>query len=125
MEGFALIYLSFALPFALVMAVICMLVRKFVQLPRIVTLVGSATLLFAPSWAPATIAIVPVPFGLLVGLTVLDGEWAELANWIGRYPMWHAISFPATAVVAYVVVRLLPSNSSLQTAAPNGRAPVS
>lgn len=71
-----------------------------------------ATLLLAPSWGPATIVMVPVPFGILFLTAVLTWSWGELAKWVIMFPLWHAVAFPLTACVSYFFVRKLPLNPS-------------
>lgn len=105
------IFFSFFLPALLVWSCVWFLVRRLPLIPRIALLVFAATLLITPSWAPATIITVPVPFGFLLGVTLITGSWNELVGMLGLFPIWHAIAFPVTASVFYVVVRLLLSNT--------------
>jgi hypothetical protein len=112
----------FFLPALLVMAVIWFLVRRLSAALRLVILVMSATVLLTPSWGPATIVVVPVPFGFLFVIALFTGEWADLGRWMTLFPIWHSIAFPATAVVSYVIVRLLLSNRSLQPTPDSGAA---
>lgn len=74
---------------------------------RSLVLVVVATLLLTPSWGPATIVVVPVPFGVLFLTTLLTWTWGEFAKWVTMFPLWHAIAFPATACVSYFLVRKL------------------
>jgi hypothetical protein len=109
-----LTYFMFAIPAFIVVVVIGYLVRRLSLGSRIAFVVLASTLLLTPSLGPATIAVVPVPFGLLLVFTIVDGDWGNLANWVTSYSLWHTVAFPATAVVSYVVVRLLPPNNSFK-----------
>ena len=85
-------------------------VRRMPDSGRSFVLVVVATLLLTPSWGPATIVVVPVPFGILFLTTLLTWSWGELAKWVGTFTLWHAIAFPATACVSYLLVRKLLSS---------------
>lgn len=82
-------------------------VRRMPDSRRSFVLVLVATLLLTPSWGPATIFVVPVPFGILFFTTLLTWSWSELAKWMAIFPLWHALAFPATACLSYLVVRKL------------------
>ena len=82
-------------------------------------LVVTSTLLLTPTLGSATIAVVPVTFGWLLLPSIATGSWSDLANWVMAYPAWHAFAFPATAILAYLVLRRVrPNNSFKRTAAP-------
>lgn len=66
-----------------------------------------ATLLLAPSWGPATIVVVPVPFGVLFFTALWTWTWGGLLKWVTMFPLWHAIAFPATAFLSHFLVRKL------------------
>lgn len=85
-------------------------VRRMPDPRRSLVVVVVATLLLTPSFGPATIAAVPVPFGILFLATLFTWSWGELANWVLMFPLWHVVAFPATACVAYFLVRKLPSS---------------
>ena len=112
------IFFSFFLPAILVWGGVWFLFRRLSFIPRIAILVISAALLITPSWAPATIVTVPVPFGFLLGIALFTGGWSELVGTLGFFAIWHAIAFPATAVVFYIIVRLLFSNKRFKPTAP-------
>ncbi len=109
-----LTYLMLAIPAFIVVAIVGYLVRGLSLSRRISSVVLASTLLLTPSLGLATIAVVPVPFGILLVLTTIDGNLKHLADWIVSYSLWHTVAFPATAVVSYVVVRLLPPNNSFK-----------
>lgn len=78
--------------------------------PGRAVLVVASTLLLTPSWGPATITWVTVPFGMPLAFAVLDWHFDSLWEMIGLFPRWHAVAFPVTAVLAYLVARkLLPA----------------
>lgn len=79
---------------------------------RSLVLVVVATVLLAPSWGPATIVVVPVPFGILFLTALLTWTWDELITWVTMFPLWHVIAFPVTACLSYFLVRKLRSSQS-------------
>lgn len=79
---------------------------------RSLVLVVVATLLLTPSWAPATIVVVPAPFGFLFLTALLTWTWGELAKWVTMFPLWHAIAFPVTACLSYLLIRRLSLSQS-------------
>jgi hypothetical protein len=103
-------------PLALIWVGIWYLLRKRSSSTRTFVLVPLATLFFTPGWGPATIAIVPVPFGLLFGIAAISFHWAELASVmkLAPTPYWYFIAFPVTAVVAYGLWKFVLSNYSFQ-----------
>ena len=108
------LYAMLLVPAIIVVVGIAFLVRRLSPVLRITLLVLSATLLLTPSWAPAIVTM-PVPFGFLLVSVVISGAWAEHLRLVQLCPVWHAIAFPATALVAYVVVRHLLSNRRIET----------
>jgi hypothetical protein len=109
----------FFLPAVLVWWAVWPLSRRLSCVSRTAALVISGTLLLTPSWGPATIVAVPVPFGFLLGVTLFTGSWSELASLVNLFPTWHLVAFPATATALYVAVRLLLSNQRFK---PTGHA---
>lgn len=79
---------------------------------RTLVLIVVVTLLLTPSWGPATIVVIPVPFGTLFFTALLTWSWGELARWVGMFPLWHAIAFPATACGSFILIRKLLSRKS-------------
>jgi hypothetical protein len=100
------LFVTLFIPAMLVVAGIAYATRRMAPIPRIGVFVASATLVLTPSWGPATIVMVPVPFGLHVVLALAHGELRDLASLIADYSIWHAIAFPATATLSYVLARL-------------------
>jgi hypothetical protein len=98
------------IPFALIMWGISHIMRKRTQSARTVAIVLAATLMFTPGWGPATIMIVPVPFGVLFLASLVTFRWNELFGVMDLAPMWYIVAFPATALAAYGCRRLLLSN---------------
>jgi hypothetical protein len=113
----------FFIPAVLVWGGVWFLVRRLSIVLRIISLVLTATLLFTPSWGPATITAVPVPFGFLLGAALFSGAWSEIIGMVTMFPVWHAVAFPATAAVFYLIVRRLLSNKPSQPIAPTNGAP--
>jgi uncharacterized membrane protein YwaF len=100
-------------PIGLVLAGILYLLRNRAASTRAAAFVISTTVLCTPGWGPATIAIVPVPFGLLFGVAAVSFHWGELVDVMRLAPpYWYVVSFPATAAAAYVLWKYLLSNQS-------------
>ncbi|RDS81372.1 hypothetical protein DWU99_16985 [Dyella psychrodurans] len=114
-------YLAFAVLMFLPLLGTWFMVRCMPDPQRSLILVTAATLLLTPSWGPATITVVLVPFGFLFIVTLFTWSWSELAGWVSLFPLWHAIAFSATALISYFVIRKLPSNKSF-TANASGAA---
>lgn len=110
---FAMVYLMISAPFALIWVGASCLLGKCSKITRTAVLVPLATLLFTPGLGPATIAIVPVPFGFLFGIALVSFDWGWLVEVMGLAPnYWYFITFPATAVAAYILWKLALSNQS-------------
>jgi len=118
--GIAVTYIMMLLvtgwPFALLLVGILYLLRKRTAFTRTAVFVPLATLFFTPAWGPATIAIVPVPFGVIFGISAITLDWGGLiyAINLAPSPYWYFIAFPATAIVAYGLWRFVLSNYSFQ-----------
>jgi hypothetical protein len=82
---------------------------------RTVLIVSCATLLLTPGWGPATITMVPVPFGLLLGITIFSGHLNDAADVVLVAPRWYAIAFPVTALVVYLFRKSLSSSGTPQS----------
>ena len=109
-----LIILMMFVPPLLVVLAIGFMTHRLRPAIRILAIVLSAALLLTPSFGPATIAVVPAPFGYLVLGAVLGDGWGALMDLLIQYPIWHAVAFPATAFVAYLVSRRLRPNNSFK-----------
>lgn len=107
-------YLAFAAPMFLLLIGVWYAVRRMHDPWRSLVLVAMATLLLTPSLGPATITVVPVPFGFLFTVTLFTWSWGELAGLVGLFPLWHAIAFPSTALVSYLLIRRLLSGNSFR-----------
>jgi hypothetical protein len=114
MGSYLAIYVAFAAPLFLLVLAVWFLVRKLETGARLASVVLTSTLLLSPSWGSATIVTVPVPFGFLLLAAVVDGSLSSLTQLVALFPIWHTVAFPATAVVSYVVVRVLLSNNSFK-----------
>jgi hypothetical protein len=111
---YAAFFLVLSLPLLVVIAVLGVLVRNLRFSVRVAILVVSATILLTPSLGPATITFVPVPFGYLLGITAVTGTWPHVLDTVNLFPRWHAVAFPATAVLCYFVLRWVLSNNSVR-----------
>jgi hypothetical protein len=101
------------LPYGLILWACTRLTRGKSLRLRTGLLVAVVTLLFTPVWGPATIAVVPVSFGVLLAASSIALSWSGLMNALELSPAWwYAVAFPATAIVAYGCIRLLLSNNS-------------
>jgi hypothetical protein len=107
---YLLIQLVLLLPFALVLIAVSRLMRKRSASMRTLSAVITATILFTPGMAPATIALAPVPFGLLFGFALITFAWPQLIQLMALTPIWYVVAFPATATIAYCCHKLLLSN---------------
>ena len=107
-------YLAFAVLMLLPLLGVWFMVRRMPDSQRSLILVAAATLLLTPSWGPVTITVVLVPFGLLFIVTLFTWSWGELAGLVSLFPLWHAIAFPVTALISYLVIRKRPSNNSFK-----------
>ena len=105
---FVFFYLAFAALMFLPLFGVWFMVKRMPDSQRTIILVATATLLLTPSWGPATITVVLVPFGLLFLVTLFTWSWGELAALVSLFPLWHAIAFPVTAFISYVVIRKRP-----------------
>ena len=112
--AFTLTFLLFFAPALALTLLIGWLTRGLPSKIHTSLLVVVASLFLTPTWGPATIAVVPVTFGWLFIPTLLTGAWTDLGSWIRNYPLWHAIAFPTTAVISYLVVRKVRSNNSFK-----------
>jgi hypothetical protein len=111
---YAAFFLVLSLPLIVAIAVLGVLVRKLQFSARVAILVVSATLLLTPSMGPATITFVPVPFGYLLGITAATGAWTHVLDMVYLFPKWHAVAFPATAVLSYFLLRWVLSNNRFE-----------
>ncbi|WP_162374857.1 hypothetical protein [Pseudoxanthomonas sangjuensis] len=70
------------------------------------------TLFVAPSLGSATIALVSIPFAFILLATVISFDLSGLVWALQEWPLWHAVAFPATLLVALAIFhRLRPNNS--------------
>lgn len=107
-------YLAFAVLMLIPLLGVWFMVRRMSDPARSVILVVTATLLLTPTWGPATITVVLVPFGFLFTVTLFTWSWGELAGLVSLFPLWHAIAFPITAFISYYLIRKWSSNNSFK-----------
>jgi hypothetical protein len=93
-------YLALAALMFLPLLGVWFMAKRMPDSQRSLILVAAATLLLTPSWGPATITVVLVPFGFLFIVTLFTWSWSELAGLVSLFPLWHAIAFPATAMIS-------------------------
>ncbi|MBQ0779638.1 MAG: hypothetical protein KBT79_02405 [Thalassolituus oleivorans] len=80
------------------------------QLPgehRVTVCTAIYTLLFTPSWAPATIVAVPMPFGVMLGVGALTGAPNEIVDLLWFFWWWHLPAFIITGLISYKVATKL------------------
>ena len=109
-----LIFLVMLIPPLIAVLVLSLISRRLRPTVHTSLIALSSVLLLTPSLGPATIAVVPTPFGYLLLATVMGDGWGELMNWLMQYPLWHALAFPATALIAYLTIHWLRPNNSFK-----------
>lgn len=76
---------------------------------RYLAAIAAFTLLVTPTLGSATIAVVAVPFAFVLLSGVVSFDPSVLAWTLREWPLWHAVSFPCTMLVAMVIFhRLFP-----------------
>lgn len=78
-------YLAFAVLMLLPLLGVWLMIRRMPDLQCSLILVVAATLLLTPSWGPATITVVLVPFGLLFFVTLFTWSWGGGARRVGEH----------------------------------------
>ena len=74
---------------------------------RYVAAVAAFTLLVTPSFRSTTVALVCVPFAFVLLAAVVSLDPSGLAWVLREWPLWHAVAFPVTLLVALLVFRRL------------------
>ncbi|WP_064792103.1 hypothetical protein [Shewanella woodyi] len=100
----------------LCVAVVATLLAK--QLPETMRVRFSTviyTLLFTPSWAPATIVVVPIPFGVMLGVGALTGALNEILDLLLLFWWWHLPAFIVTGFISYKVASKVFGVSNVQS----------
>jgi hypothetical protein len=118
----AFIFLMMLVPPLLVVLVLGFITRRSRPATHLSLVVLSSVLLLTPSFGPATIAVVPAPFGYLFLAGLLGDGWDALISWVMQYPLWHAIAFPLTALLTYLVAKWLRPNNSFKPTPLRGAA---
>lgn len=90
-----------------------------IRLPVFIALV---MLLITPSLAPATIVVIPMPFGVLFFSGISGGFINELPSLLFTFWVWHIIAFPLTGFFGYYIGKKVLSNKSNQQDARKVRA---
>ena len=65
------------------------------------------TLVVTPTWAPATIAAVPVPFGFLLIISLAGNAFHELIGLLAMFWEWHLVAFPLVFAASYFSYALI------------------
>ena len=89
-------------------------VRRMPIKARLPVFVSVAVLLATPSWAPATIVAVPIPFGVLFFGSFFGGFIHELPELLLVFWWWHLIAFPLVGLISYFVGRKVLFNKKPQ-----------
>ena len=71
-------------------------------------------LLFTPSLAPATIVMVPIPFGVMLGVGAVTGAPNEILDLLLVLWWWHIPAFFITGFVSRKVAKKLVGTSSVK-----------
>jgi hypothetical protein len=67
----------------------------------------SFALILTPAWAPATIAEIPLPLGVLITAGVFGGFLSDLVTLVEIHPVWYLVTMPSTFVIGFLVGLLL------------------
>jgi hypothetical protein len=120
---YAFLQLILLIPFGLIICGVMFLARYRSRYTRATIFVVCVTLLCTPAWGPATIAMAPVPFGLIFGVAATSFHWHALLDIMGMAPLhWYFVAFPATAIVAYALWWFVFSNCSFKRTREKPRA---
>jgi hypothetical protein len=120
--AFAITFLIFFIPALGLVALIGWLTQRMTRKTHNLLLVFLSCLLLTPTWGPATIAVVPVTFGWWFVISLFAWDWPGLVSWVMEFPRWHAFAFPATALIAYLVLRWVRPNNSFKPTPLRGAA---
>ncbi|WP_325892428.1 hypothetical protein [Grimontia sp. NTOU-MAR1] len=80
-----------------------LLVKRLTDKARVAICTTIYTLLFTPSFAPATIVVVPMPFGVMLGAGVFGGAPNEIAELLYLFWWWHLPAFIITGLISYKI----------------------
>ena len=79
---------------------------------RYLTTLAVFTLCVTPSLGSATISVASVPFAVLLLVGLLSLDMSGIIWTLQEWPLWHAVAFPSTLLVALIIFhRLRPNNS--------------
>jgi len=81
---------------------------------RIPVTVVIFTITLTPSWGPATIVAVPVPFGIILGVGVIGMAMDEVVDLLLLFWWWHIVAFPVTAYVGLFLARTIHKKRALE-----------
>ena len=109
---FALIFtVVFYLPWAAACSIPALLLARYLPASRpwlrYLATVAVFTLLVAPSPGSATVAVVVLPFAVMLLASVVSTDPTGMAWALQEWPLWHAVAFPATLLAALAIFERL------------------
>ena len=97
----------------IVTALLWIVIGKFVPSKwQLLCKVTSGTLMLSLSFGPATIVLVPLPYGLLLLIGLFGGFINEALDIAVAFWQWHVISFSVTAALLWFILVRFRSRSS-------------
>ncbi len=85
------------------LAVIAGITRLSDRKIRPIVFATLSMLLLTPSFAPATVVVVPVPFGVILAIGIFSGAIQEVPSLVSLFWQWHIVVFPLTWGVSYLL----------------------
>ena len=114
----AIFTIFFYLAWAAVCSIPAFLLARFLPASRpwlrYIATVTVFTVCVTPSLGSATIALVSIPFAFILLSTALSCDLSGLVWTLQAWPLWHAVAFPATLLVALAIFRRLRPNNSFK-----------
>ena len=124
--GPAVFTIGFYLAWAAICSVPAFLLARFLPASRpwfrYITTIAVFTFFVTPSLGSATIALVSIPFAFILLATAVSFDLSGLVWTLKEWPLWHAVAFPATLLVALVIFRRLRPNNSFKPTPLRGAA---
>ena len=101
------LFMVFAVPLLIVLGLLGVLLNYSSSRRKPLWFALLFSLLLTPSLAPATINVIPVPFGYHIGVAIFAGAQLELIALLFFFGWWHLIAFPLTALVGFAIGKLV------------------
>ena len=79
-------------------------------------------LLATPSWLVGEMTTFPVPFGLVLLVSVIDADINVLLRSLQSWVIWYVLAFPVTALMAVRLFRRVHPNNSFKPSPLRGSA---